>query len=84
MPEPTIRSEAWPQEKQYERDETERQQSLKALFANPQRGPGPPINASRLQQFLPSIIERKSLGSIDARLTKSRFRQTFYRSLANF
>jgi hypothetical protein len=83
-PERTIRSEAWPQEKQYERDETERQQSLKALFANPQHGPGPPINASRLQQFLPSIIERKSLGSIDARLTKSRFRQTFYRCLANF
>jgi hypothetical protein len=40
-------SESWPQEKQYERDETERQQSLKALFADPQHWKStPPITAS--------------------------------------
>jgi len=31
-------------------------------------GPAAPINASRLHKFLPSILERKSLGSIDAAL----------------
>jgi hypothetical protein len=32
-----------------------------------------PITASRLQQFLPPIIERKSFRGVDTRLTKARF-----------
>jgi hypothetical protein len=43
-----------------------------------------PNNCQQLQQFLPSIIERKSFRSVDARFAKPRFRQSFYRCLANF
>jgi hypothetical protein len=77
------RPKSRPQEKHYEREETERQQSLKALFAYVQHGLCAPITASQLQQFLTPIIERKSFRSVDTRLTKRRFRQTFYRYLAN-